>query len=149
LAPIRDVATASDDIVYAVFAALTHRLDSDIETTLRVLAEALDTLDGQTARFWAEYTEAGLGEGCTREIWRNIMTTMPYKYPSQLRLMGREEGRLEGEAAALLIFLEGRGIELTFAERQRVERCTDEQLMSTWLSRAGTAANAEELFAAP
>lgn len=152
--PLHDVETAKADIVYAVLAALARRLESDIEKSLSVLAEALDSFDTETAQFWAEYTEAGLGKGCTREFWRNIMTTMPYKYPSQMRLMaheagreeGLEEGLLKGEMNALFVVLDGRGIELSARDRERIETCTDAELLRTWLSRAATAADAEELF---
>lgn len=149
--PVYDVGAACEDIVYAVLATLTRRLDDDIERPLRVLAAALDTFDGQTARYWAEYTEGGLGEGCARELWRTIMETMPYKYPSQMRLMGREEGRaegrLEGESRALLKMLEARGVKLSARDRERIATCTDAELLETWVGRAAIAADAEELFA--
>src|SRR5690625_1363347 len=61
---ITDPETAAEDIVLAVFAALTHRLDPDIEKALHPLAIALSGFDETTARFFAEFTSVGLGDGC-------------------------------------------------------------------------------------
>jgi hypothetical protein len=159
---ITDRETAAVDVLFAVFAALTHRLDPDIEKVLDPLAAVLDSLDSETAAFWAEFTEGGLGEGCAKDSWRKIMTTMKYRYVSELRREGRaegraegrlegrleglSEGRTEGQAAALLVVIRGRGIELSEADEARIARCQDTALLTQWLSRAATAETAAELF---
>ncbi|WP_100447731.1 hypothetical protein [Glycomyces xiaoerkulensis] len=83
---------------------------------------------------------------------------MPYKYPSQMRLTGREEGREEGREAGreegrlqgmvyvLLLVVDSRGIELSQADRERIASCSDPELLCSWLERAVTADDAETLF---
>ncbi|WP_100445292.1 hypothetical protein [Glycomyces xiaoerkulensis] len=152
---ITDPETAAEDVVFCVLAVLCHRLDPDIEKAMRPLAEALDSLDPETAAYWAEFTEGGLGKGCARESWRNIMRTMPYRYKSALRLEGeatgraegRVEGRVEGLAEAILAFLSERGVDVGDADRDRITACTDPGLLRRWLLRAPSVESAADLFA--
>lgn len=150
--PLRDVETARRDVPYSVFTSLVRRLGDDAEQNLSVLAEALNGIDVQTAVFWAEYTEAGLGKGCIQQFWRKIMDTMSYPYVSETRRkgieVGREEGRLEAEIDFVLSALENRGIELNEADRARVTSCEDSDLLRTWFDRSFHATSAEDVFGA-
>ena len=60
---------------------------------------------------------------------------------------GREEGRAQGEAAAVLRVLAKRGIAVDDKSRERIESCTDLDLLGTWLDRSLTAEQVDELFA--
>lgn len=147
---ITDPAEAAEDVVFAVLALLTHRLDADVEKAMRPLVGAIETLEPETARYWFEFTEGGLGEGCTRQNWRNIMKTMSYGYVSEFRREGRAEGRAEGRveglAKAVLAFFEDRGIDIDRADRERIMNCDDEDLLMRWLLRAPSASSAAGLF---
>lgn len=61
-----------------------------------------------------------------------------------LRAEGREEGRAESEALAILRFLERRGIALSDGER--VRSCRDLDQLERWLDRAVSVQTAAELF---
>jgi len=60
---------------------------------------------------------------------------------------GKAEGRLEGEARALLRVLEHRGLSVSAEQRERVLACSDLTTLEAWLDRAVTAASTEEVFA--
>ncbi|WP_199040396.1 hypothetical protein [Glycomyces salinus] len=149
---------AAADVVFAVFAALTHRLNPEIERALSPLAYALSTTDIATAQFLAEFTDVGLGDSCARSTWKRIIMTMTYPYASKLREeleskgreegleLGLEQGQLQGQAKMVLAVLDRRGIVLTDAERERISSCTDEDLLLEWGMKAGLVSRTEELF---
>ena len=62
------------------------------------------------------------------------------------RVEGREEGRCVGLREALHRFLAARRIELTPAQRNIVDTCTDAALLDAWIERAGTATDAGGVF---
>ncbi|MBK6528245.1 MAG: hypothetical protein IPF99_01235 [Deltaproteobacteria bacterium] len=59
---------------------------------------------------------------------------------------GKLEGKLEGEASALLRVLARRGIAIDDGMRARVLACSDAATLDAWLDRAATAADATEVF---
>jgi hypothetical protein len=67
----------------------------------------------------------------------------------QLRAEGRDEGRAEGEARALLTVLRGRGIAVADAARERILAERDRARLERWLEKAGTAATVAELLEEP
>ncbi|MFB8419120.1 hypothetical protein ACFC63_26805 [Streptomyces albidoflavus] len=58
-----------------------------------------------------------------------------------------QEIRAEGEARALLLVLRGRGFDVPSETEQAISACRDRAALERWLSRAGTAANLDEVFA--
>ena len=152
---ITHLETAAQDVVLAVFSAITHGRSRSVGAILETLATALDTIDVDKAGFFAEFTEVGLGDTDARQLWRLLMSTKTYRYQSefaqQLRAEGRLEGRVEGEARgearSVLLLLERRGVPVTAAARERIEQCTDTALLDAWLIASLTAASVEELFA--
>ena len=78
------------------------------------------------------------------------MSTGTYEYKSDFARryygQGREEGRAEGEAKALLGFLGARGIVVPDDARERIMRCTDLDQLETWVRRAVTVSTVEDLF---
>lgn len=139
---ITDPVVAAEDVVFSVFALLTQRLNPEIERAMPPLMSALETLDTDTARYYAEFVEGGLGKGCQREIWKKIMKTMTYGYVSELK----QEFRAEGEAEMLLAILTARGLDPTEAERERIRTCTDPEQLLSWAPRAATATSMAEVF---
>ncbi|ELP68944.1 hypothetical protein STRTUCAR8_05810 [Streptomyces turgidiscabies Car8] len=64
----------------------------------------------------------------------------------QGREEGREEGIAQGQAAAILLVLEQRGIRVPDEARERITSCGDLGLLRTWLTRALTVGSAAEIF---
>jgi hypothetical protein len=139
---ITDAAQAREDVIFTVFSALTHGRSPQAAAILEVLAAALDTIDVGTAGYFAEFTEAGLGDTPARKIWRTLMAAQNYRYESQLRA----EGRAEGEAKAVLRVLERRGIHVPSSVREQILACTDTTVLDGWLDRSLTITSIEDLF---
>ena len=59
---------------------------------------------------------------------------------------GRAEGKVEGQATAVLEVLRARGIDVNERERERILGCRDQELLRTWLTKAVTVQRAAELF---
>lgn len=78
------------------------------------------------------------------------MATVTYPYVSELRSKGRKEGRQEGraqgQAQSILQVLDRRGIAVDDGSRERIESCTDADMLSAWLDLALTATKAADLF---
>ncbi|KUN43228.1 hypothetical protein [Streptomyces olivochromogenes] len=146
LPTIIDPDEAAEDLALAVFSALAHANDPALPAILEALATALATIGGETARDWAEYTEVGLGDTQSRAFWRHLMTLRPSRFPGSGTII--EETRIKGRAEDILRILDLRAIDIPEAARERVNACTDLELLGTWFDRALTATNAEELFAA-
>ncbi|MGW5608730.1 hypothetical protein ACWEWI_22025 [Streptomyces sp. NPDC003753] len=145
LPAITDPDEAARDLPVSVFSALTHAKDPALPAKLDALATALTNTGGETAADWAEYTEIGLGDAQTRELWRQLMTTRTSRFPGSGTLI--EETRLKGKVEDILRILDLRGIDVPEATRERIATCTDLDTLSTWFDRAPTVAHAEELFA--
>ena len=60
---------------------------------------------------------------------------------------GEARGKAEGEAQAVLAVLEARGLTPTEQQRQRVLACTDLEQLNSWVRKAVTLVDVEELFA--
>jgi hypothetical protein len=65
------------------------------------------------------------------------------------RRIGREEGRAEGEARALLTVLRGRGIAVPDAVRDRILAEKDAERLERWVERALVATSIAEVVAEP
>ena len=81
------------------------------------------------------------------------MTLRPSRFPGsgtlieETRIEGRAKGRAEGRAEDILRILDLRAIDIPESARERVNGCTDLELLGTWFDRALTVTTAEELFA--
>lgn len=60
---------------------------------------------------------------------------------------GIAQGKAEGQAAAILLVLEQRGLDVTDEVRERITGCDDTETLRTWLTRALTATSAADIFA--
>ena len=65
------------------------------------------------------------------------------------RKLGREEGRAEGEASALLTVLRGRGIAVTDAARERILAEKDPARIERWIEKASVAGSFAEVLDDP
>ncbi|MFE9105243.1 hypothetical protein [Actinomadura geliboluensis] len=74
------------------------------------------------------------------------MTLAGYEWKSDFAKAHRAKGRAEGEAKALLLVLEGRGIAVPNEVRKRVMSCVDSDQLEGWLKRAAVVDRAEDLL---
>lgn len=151
---ITDPDTAARDVPLAAFAALTHSDDPDVGTILESLAGALKTVDDETAAFFREFTEIGLGKTPAAEIWRHLMAIELSYFRSEssqrLRAEGLQEGKAEGlqegKATSILSVLRARGIDVPQEVRTRITQCADLDTLDAWLTRAITVTHADDIF---
>ncbi|MFD4761369.1 hypothetical protein ACFWOJ_21580 [Streptomyces sp. NPDC058439] len=68
-------------------------------------------------------------------------------YKSSISEEIRDEGRAEGLARGILLFLARAGIDVSDEARERIMDCTDLDTLSRWLLRAPTATSVEDVFA--
>ncbi|WP_454195354.1 hypothetical protein [Nocardia sp. Marseille-Q1738] len=90
-----------------------------------------------------------------RHFLESLMpTTGTHKYRSEFarhyysegKAEGQAEGEVLGEAKALLRVLRNRGITVPEPTETRVRECTDQIQIETWLDRALTARDLDEVF---
>jgi Uma2 family endonuclease len=79
-------------------------------------------------------------------VLRNLLQGQGYASLDEVRLEGRSEGEIVGQAQSLLAVLEGRGLSVTADERTRILECTELERRRAWLLRAGRVRTAAELF---
>ncbi|MES5824410.1 hypothetical protein [Streptomyces sp. RG80] len=139
---ITDPSAAARDIPLATLSAITHGRDPDAPAILKALAVALKTIDEETARIFAELTELGLGKALAAETWRQLMAVDLSFFRSETSQRLRAESRAED----ILLILDARGIGVSEATRERITNCMDLETLRTWVTRAATAATAEDLF---
>lgn len=79
------------------------------------------------------------------------MTTTSHRYQSDFARRYYDQGQAEGEAKgkidAVLLVLDGRGVEVTDEARTRISTCTEIAQLDTWLGRAVVAVTVDDLFA--
>ncbi|MDA0632708.1 hypothetical protein OUY22_04710 [Nonomuraea sp. MCN248] len=158
---VTEVAEAVGNIGLAAISAITHSQDPRINAILAALVEALDHIDPEQARRYAEYVTVALRGDAQKEMERLMATeTFLYqgKYAQSLIARGKAEGKAEGEAKgeakgkakgeaqAVLLVLETRGLRPSEDERQRVMSCTDIGTLERWLRRAVLVDSVGKLF---
>jgi hypothetical protein len=68
---------------------------------------------------------------------------------TEARRIGRDEGRAEGEARALLAVLRARGISVPDAARERILAQKDPEHLERWVERAAVAASVADVINEP
>jgi hypothetical protein len=68
------------------------------------------------------------------------------KYYGEGKAEGLAEGVANGEREALVVVLRARGLKLTEEQRDLITACTDADQLTTWVTRAATAAKAADIF---
>jgi len=89
-----------------------------------------------------------------RVTFRNLLQRQGYQDLDEVRTEGRDEGREEGREEGrtalrngIVNLLEGRGLELSDANRTSLADCRELDVLQLWLTRAATAATPDEVFA--
>ena len=118
------------------WAALLDRLARSTEH--RTIATALVTyvwlvLDDETMDAFRAILadEAPMAEGLTMTSGEKLLER------------GRAKGKLETQIESVLLVLEARGIAVSEEQRQRVQSCHDEDVLTRWMKAAATAESAE------
>lgn len=144
--PSRPPSSPGRDLASATLAAITHADNPDVGAILKTLSAALRDAPENITDPIVELTAQGLGSRPAAQQWRNLVAVDTSFYKSAMSEEIRDEGRAEGRAEGLLLLLGVRGIAVTDADREKIDACTDPQLLHQWLQRAATASSAEEVF---
>jgi hypothetical protein len=75
------------------------------------------------------------------------MSSETYPYQSKLLAEREARGEAQGEAKALLLVVERRGLHLTENQRRRIEQCRDPAQLAVWLKRVGVVPSVADILA--
>ncbi len=144
-----DVELARANPALAVFSAVCHGGDADVDVVFPALAEALRALGPKKAILYYDVVLAGLPQA-PRARWEAYMSTATdSEYHSELfreiDARGRALGEALGEGRAVLTVLDARGVPVPDAIREQILTCTDLTQLDTWLRRAVTATTADDV----
>jgi hypothetical protein len=141
-----DVALARAKPALAVFSAICHLNDPEVEAAFPALAEALRSLGPTQASTYYDVVLSRLPVAA-RTHWEAFMSTaMNYEFKSDFARHYVGLGKAEGEARAVLTVLEGRGVAVPDDVREQILGCTDLDQLDTWLRRAGNATTIDDVI---
>jgi hypothetical protein len=162
--PLVDAKQATAEPELAVFSAMAHGgAEHNVAlTAAKVAFEAALGLDSERVTLYHDLIFYAL-RGKARIVFEELMASGTYEYQSEFvrkyvaqgeargKVLGRAEGEARGLAAgevrSLLMFLGARRIALTSKQKQRIETCTNLELLGRWIQRAAVVTSAKELFA--
>lgn len=133
----------ADAVVLAVLSALAHGGDEP-ELAGKVGAAAIVAalgLDQERAALYSHLIDAALSSAA-RSALEALMQTQSISIKSEFARIQRASAQTEG----VLLVLEGRGLAVSAAQRERILACSDLELLKIWLRRAGIVANTDALF---
>ncbi|QYC39433.1 hypothetical protein Nocox_09045 [Nonomuraea coxensis DSM 45129] len=142
---ITDVARARENIGLAVMSAVIQSEDPRFNAVISAVEKALDYLDPKIAERYARHITVSL-EGDAQKEWEKRMKAMTYPYMGEYAESLIAKGEVKGEANAIFLILEGRGIPVSDEVRGQVLACSDKDTLEAWLLRALTIETAEALF---
>ncbi|GIH72643.1 hypothetical protein Mth01_48960 [Sphaerimonospora thailandensis] len=149
-----DRARASPEL--AVLSTILNAKTSEIEpAALQAMLAGLNTLEAEQAELYLHYVLDKLPDVAQKHM-KELMTMnndllkrakdLARPYVTDWIDQGRQEGLAEGEAKAILTVLDARGMEISPETRDRITRCNDLDLLTTWVRRAATVNSADEIF---
>ena len=151
---ITDLDAARASPAKALFAAVLHGHDPDIEALFPVLKEAVLAADPGKKSLYFDALLTGLPEAARRR-WEALMTTSAeYEYRTEFlresaargQAIGQAIGEAIGEARAILTVLDTRGVTVPDEVRERILTCGDTDQIHSWLVRATTATTVGEVI---
>ncbi|RRS01644.1 hypothetical protein [Glycomyces terrestris] len=128
-----------------VLGTLIHEHAEEIEQLFAAVNAELALVPPEKAKRYTEYMLGQLSEQ-PRRILEALMEQDTYPYQSELLAEREARGRAEGEANALLIIIESRGLSLSDDERRRIETCQDLNELNSWLKLAATAPSVKAII---
>lgn len=130
----------------SVLSALAHgATHPQRRKVLDAFTGALHAVDRDRATVYHDVVSATLPQAARRYLER-LMSTGTYQFQSEFALRHIKQGKVEGEAKALLTFLTTRGVDVPDDARDRITGCTDLDQLDDWLRRAATADSIDDLF---
>jgi hypothetical protein len=132
-----------------VLSTVTH-CDSweDPRPYFDLLFASLSSLDSDLANQYNDYVLASLSTAARQHL-EEYMTTTEHPFQSDFARRyydeGQVNGEVKGEAKALLLILEARGVDVPEPTRARITECTDRDQVESWLRHAVTAVKIEDL----
>jgi hypothetical protein len=146
---VTEARVAREDLELAVLSALAHGRGAAGQEVTRAVLEALVGLEGERFSLYFDLVVSSLNDAA-RSALEALMRSGTYEYQSEFArkylAQGRQEGRQEGEVAALLEVLDARGLQVDAQARQRIASCTDMAQLRLWLRRAVAVQSVQELF---
>jgi hypothetical protein len=147
---VTDPAEAARRPELAVLSAMAH---GDGEMGAAIAAAVLPAvrgLDDERARFYGDLVLNSMNDAVRRALEAKMKG---YVYQSDFAkkyiALGRDEGRAEGEARALLAAFRARGITVPDAARERILAEKDPDRLERWVERAIVAASVAEVLDEP
>ncbi len=150
---VTDPSLAKRQPELAVLSAMAHGGRSGEEGVFDALLAALEVVDHDHAKMYADLVLAALPAAARADL-ETFMTTTTHRYQSDFarryyaegEAKGKAKGEAKGKAKAVLAFLDARGIEIPDPVREDIISCTDLDQLDTWIRRAATATKVQELF---
>ena len=145
-----DPAEAARRVELAVLSAMAHGETEQGASIAMAVLPAIEGLDEERARFYHDLIYNSLNEAA-RAALEAMMKGYEYQsdFAKKYYGQGRDDGRADGEARALLTVLRARGIAVPDADRERILAEKDQGRLEQWLERVVVAASAAELIAEP
>ncbi|MFI7128291.1 hypothetical protein ACIBQ1_21500 [Nonomuraea sp. NPDC050153] len=141
-----DPQEAAAHLGLAAMSVMVHGRDRKV---VEAFAAALTDTDDDHALKYTEYAYS-MATPEVRRLMEEIMTSTDWPVYTPFARehfgRGREQGKAEGEARAVLLVLAARGFDVPEDVRARITACTDLAQLETWTTRAATAQALEELF---
>ena len=132
-----------------MLSALTHGRRPDHVAVLKVLVDALATIETSRAKLCLRLVLASLPQVARRHL-EGLMRTGTYEFESELfdelRDEGAARGKAEGKAEGVLAVLDARGIPVPDDAAARITACADLAQLGVWVRRAATAETVDQLF---
>ncbi|MGW4195379.1 hypothetical protein [Streptomyces sp. NPDC005004] len=150
--PVTDEAMVAREPALATFSALVHSESEQSEAILNLLARGMRSFDKATAMYWSEFLEIGLENTPARDTWRELEKMVVTFFPGrgtvfeEAYLDGEAKGEVAGKKQAVLRVLEARGLAVSDDVRERVDACTDAEVIDSWLDRSVAVERVEDLF---
>ncbi len=147
---VTDPAEAARRVELGVLSVMAHGASDQGATIAGALLPALLKLDEDRGRFYYDLLYNSLNEAARRAL-EAMMKGYEYQsdFAKKYVAQGRDEGRAEGEARALLAVLRGRGVIVSEAARERILAEKDLARLERWLEKAAAAASVAELIGEP
>jgi hypothetical protein len=129
---------------------MTHGGRPDRTDVLRALVSALAAVDEELATLYSDLVLDALPAAAHRYLEALVTAgAFPREYRSPLVRRYVGQGRAEGEAAAVLMVLDARGVDVPPITRASILSCTDLDQLASWIGRAATATSIDDLFDEP
>jgi hypothetical protein len=115
---------------------------------LDALLVALEAVDRGHEDLRADSVLAALPEAALDYLEDFMASTHRFRseFARRYYSQGEVAGEARGEAKAVLVILDARGIEVPDGIREDITDCTDLGQLETWIRRAVTASKVDELF---